>query len=210
MNQIDPLTKNLIFLLHSSNSLMFINSRHNTEQKGSALKHPLFNLILAAFLWVAPALADEFESSRQEHAAWYSCIYGSGQERSSRLATRRMSPDASLIIDLYADGKDPIGIRLYTPLEPQAPQLDGRTNHGSIDLDGKEWSKASFAVYAFPASECAYVYPQKDFLEDACRASECTIHITNEFGVKRKLTFSLKGFSEAKGRGESLLKDFPR
>ena len=205
-----PPTINLIFLLRSTNILMSINSRHCTEQKGSALKRPLFNLLLAVFLWVSPAQADELESSRQEHEAWYSCICESGQERSARLATRSMSPDASLIIDLYADGKDPIGIRLYTPLELQTPQLDGRTNHGSIDLDGKEWSNASFAVYAFPASECAYVYPQKDFLEDACRASECTIHMTNEFGVKRSLTFSLKGFSEAKGRGESLLKDFPR
>ena len=174
------------------------------------MKLPFFNLLLAVFLWVSSAQADEFESSRQEHEAWYSCSCESCQERSSRPATRRMSPDASLIIDLYAGGKDSIGIRLYTPLEPQAPQLDSRTNHGSIDLDGKEWNKASFTVYAFPASECAYVYPQKDFLEDACRASDRTIHITNVFDVKRSLTFSLKVFSEARGRGASLLKDFPR
>ncbi len=172
--------------------------------------HAFFDLALAIFLCVTPARADEFESSRQEHDAWYSCIYASGQERSSRLATKRISPDASLIIDLYPDGKDPIGIRLYTPLEAQVPQQDGRTNHGSIDLDGKEWSKASFAVYAFPSSECAYVYPQNDFLEDACRASACTIHIINEFGVKRSLTFSLKGFSEAKSRVETLLRGLHR
>ncbi|MBO6002064.1 MAG: hypothetical protein J6P53_01045 [Mailhella sp.] len=171
------------------------------------MRYAFFILALAVFLWTLPAQADEFESSRQEHGAWYSCIYASGQEHSSRLATRRTSPDASLVIDLYAGGKDPIGIRLYTPLDPQALQLDGRTNHGSIDLDGKEWGKASFAVYAFPASECAYVYPQNDFLEDACHAHECTIHIINEFGVKRSLTFSLKGFSEAKRRSETLLRE---
>ncbi len=174
------------------------------------MKNAVVTLVLCTFLWAFPSQADEMETARLDHGSWYSCVYMNAQECSSRMGTRRASPEASLVIDFYADGKDPVGIRLYTPLDSPVPQIDGRTNHGSIDFDGAAWCKSSYAVYGFTSSECAYVYPEKDFLAEAPNHRECTIHIINEYGVKRSLSFPLDGFAKAKDRTAALLKELPR
>lgn len=158
----------------------------------------------ALMLAAAPVKADEFEADKTLHGPWYSCIYTSGQDVSARLGIKGENADSALVIDLYSDGKDPIGIRLYSPLQESMPPLDGRTNHGSIDVDGRPWSSATYAVYALSASECAYAYPDKDIFEGFRNGKECTFHIINEFGVKRSFTFSLDGFAAASQRAAAL------
>ena len=167
-------------------------------------------IALTILFWTACVQADELENALQQHGSWYSCIYMNSKDCSARMGTKRSSLDASLIIDFYKGGKDPVGIRLYSPLDFNAPPMDGRTNHGSIDIDGKQFCRASFAVYPVGASECAYVYPDKDLISAAAVAKQCTIHIINEFGVKRSFTFLLDGFADAKSRTEYLHKQMLR